>query len=165
MFDSVNGFSRSAFACLHVLICLSVLSLSVADAQSRGTTLEAHTAVDTLGFTVGPRLFTAPVLDSLIEAGVHVDTLVVYPPTIYVTEGGSYKLADMYVTAIDSEGKLVQKAPLTLELKSFNCSFGTDRIVGFRPGKSTMRVTSLLPRKGGKTRTGVEIAVEVTPWP
>ena len=38
-------------------------------------------------------------------------------------------------------------------------------LMGFRRGTSRMRITSLLPRKDKKTRTGVEISVVVTPWP
>lgn len=132
---------------------------------SSQTKLQAHTAIDTLGFTVGPRLFKQAAVDSMASADGHVDSLVVYPSSIRVTEGGSYELKQLYVVAIDSGGQSVPGAPLELELKAFNCTLGTERIMGFREGTAKLRITSLLPRKGGKTRTAVEIDVEVTSWP
>jgi hypothetical protein len=59
----------------------------------------------------------------------------------------------------------LREHPLSLELKAFNCTLGTERIMGFRKGKAAMRITSLLPRKGKETKTAVEIAIEVTAWP
>lgn len=150
---------------MHILVTLLLLLSTTASAQSRGTILQAHTAVDTTRFTVGPSLFSKTVLDSMIDADNHVDSLVVYPAVIRVTEGGSYELKNLYVLAIDSKGAPVAGAPLSLELKAFNCTFGTERIMGFRQGKATMRITSLLPRKGKETMTAVDIAVEVTSWP
>ena len=148
-----------------LVITLLLLLPTGASSQSRGTILQAHTAIDTTRFTVGPSLFSRTVLDSMIKADNHVDSLVVYPSTIRVTEGGSYELKDLYVLAIDSKGAPVSGAPLSLELKAFNCTFGTERIMGFRQGKATMRITSLLPRKGKDTKTAVDIEVEVTSWP
>jgi len=114
-------------------------------ARKRGTILQAHTAVGNTRFTVGP-----------------VDSLVAYPSRIRVTEGGSFELKNLYVVAIDSKGKTVPRAPLELELKAFNCTLGTERIMGFRRGTATMRITSLLTRHDKETKTAVEIAVQVT---
>lgn len=146
---------------LSILIGI-ILTTGLVRAQTK---LQAHTAVDTLGFTVGPRLFGKAELDSLTKAGAHVDSLVVYPSTIRVTEGGSYELKNLYVIAIDAQGQRVPKAPLELQLKAFNCTLGTERIMGFREGQAKLRVISLLPRKEGKTRTGAEVDIEVTKWP
>ena len=145
------------FAILLLLLCTT-------DTPGQ-TKLQAHTAVDTLGFTVGPRLFQKSEVDSLIRTDAHVDSIVLYPGIVRITEGASFDLKDMYVLAIDSQGDLVQKAPLELELDAFNCTIGTERIMGFRVGTARLRITSLLPRKDGKTRTGVDIGIEVTPWP
>ena len=147
------------------LLLLVALSLTTVSAQKRGTILLARTAGGAVRFTVGPNLFGSVEIDSLIRADVHVDSLIVYPPIIRVTEGGSYELKKLFVLAIDSKGIPVAKAPLELELNAFNCSFGLDRIMGFRRGQAKMKIISLLPRKEGKTKTGVEITVEVTPWP
>ncbi len=150
---------------MPTLILLFAVFLTPAPAQTRGTVLQAHTPFARTAFTIGPNLFKQSDLDSLTKAGIHIDSLVAYPSTIYVTEGGSYELKQLYVLAIDSQGKPVGKAPLELELKAFNCTLGTERIMGFRSGKARLRISSLLPRKDGKTRKGVEIGVEVTPWP
>ncbi len=150
---------------MRILLTLFVLALT-AHAQQRLQRLEAHTpATDTSRVIVSPRIFTAPELDSLIKAGNHVDSLVVYPARIYVTEGGSYKLNQLFVLAIDSAGQRVYRAPLAIELASFNASLGTEGLFGFREGTANLRITSLLPRKGGKTSVGVELDVIVTPWP
>ena len=142
-----------------------LLLIPLCGTVSSQTVLQAHTAIDTLGFTVGPRLFQQTHIDSLAKADVHVDSLIAYPSTIRVTEGASFELNKMYVIAIDSGGQRVPGAPLQIELKAFNCTLGTERIMGFRRGTAKLLITSLLPRKEGKTRTGVEIDVEVTPWP
>ena len=149
------------------IVCVSawVVILLLPQSTSAQTILQAHTPVDTLGFTVGPNLFTKSDLDSLVKADVHIDSLVVYPSVIRVTEGGSFQLKNMYVIAIDSKGERVTRAPLELELNAFNCTLGTERIMGFSRGKARLRITSLVPRHDKKTRTGVEIGVEVTPWP
>lgn len=149
---------------MQILLFLVAIGLTSTSAQKRGN-LQAHTAVDTVGFTVGPLLFESWEIDSLIKADVHVDSLVAYPATIRVTEGGSYELKNLFVLAIDSKGAPVARAPLVLELQAFNCTFGTDRIMGFRRGTARMRITSVLPRKDKKTRTGLEISVVITPWP
>ena len=150
---------------MQILLLFLAISLTTASAQKRGTVLQAHTAVGNLGFTVGPRLFPKSEIDSLIKADVHVDSLVVYPSAISIIEGGTYELKNIYVLAIDSKGAPVARAPLELELKSFNCTLGTERIMGFRRGTARMKITSLLPRKDKKTKTGVEISVVITPWP
>lgn len=148
-----------------VLIILSLLLQTTAPAQKRGTVLQARTAVGRMGFIVGPSLFKKAAIDSMVAAENHVDSLVVYPSIIRVTEGGSYELKKLYVLAIDSKGAPVAGAPLSLELKAFNCTLGTERIMGFRKGTASMRITSLLPRKGKETKTAVDIAIEVTAWP
>ena len=147
------------------IVSITLLVLTLGCPTGAQTILQAHTAVDTLGFTIGPKLFQQSELDSLAKAKVHVDSLIVYPRTIYVTEGASFELKDMYVIALDSEGKQVQKAPLEVRLSAFNCTLGTERIMGFRRGKATLQVISLLPMKQGKTRTGVEVGIQITPWP
>jgi hypothetical protein len=93
------------------LIILSLLFQTTAPAQKRGTVLQARTAVGRVGFIVGPSLFAQTAIDSMIEAESHVDSLIVYPSTIRVTEGGSYELKKLYVLAIDSKGAPVAGAP------------------------------------------------------
>ena len=137
-----------------------------AHAQERVQRLQAHTpATDTSRVVIAPRIFGASELDSLIKAGEHVDSLIVYPPAIYVTEGGSYELNQLYLLALDSMGQRVYRAPLRIEVASFNASLGTERLMGFREGQANLRITSLLPQKGGKTNVGVEISVVIMPWP
>jgi hypothetical protein len=143
-------------------LCIALLIGGSAWTQ---TILQAHTPVGTLGFTVGPRLFSKAVIDSLAKADHHVDSLVVYPSTIRVTEGGSFELSKLYVLAIDSKGERVTKAPLELELKAFNCTLGTERIMGFRQGSAKLQIRSLLPRHDKKSKTAVEIGVVITSWP
>jgi len=148
------------------ILALLFLSLAGVRAQENGQRLEAHTpASDTSRVVVSPRIFTAPELDSLIEAGNHVDSLIIYPPRIYVTEGGSFELNQLYLVALDAMGQRVYRAPLRIEVASFNASLGTERLMGFREGQTSLRITSLLPRKGGETSVGVEIDVFITPWP
>ncbi|MEE2754016.1 MAG: hypothetical protein VX910_08550 [Candidatus Latescibacterota bacterium] len=150
---------------MTALLLLLTMSLTNASAQTRGTLLQAHTAVDTIRFGVGPKLFPKTEIDSLIKANVHVDSLAVFPSLIRITEGGSYDLKNLYVIAIDSKGGRVTKAPLELELNAFNSTLGTERIMGFRRGTAQMRITSILPRHDKKSRTNVEITVVVAPWP
>ena len=148
-----------------VTVLLAVLAIE-AHAQQGTQRLEAHTPMnDTSGVVISPRIFTALELDSLKKSGNHVDSLIVYPPTIYVTEGGSYELNKLYLLALDSAGQRVYRAPLTIEILSFNVSLGTERLMGFREGTANLRITSLLPRKGGEASVGVELNVVVTPWP
>ena len=150
---------------MTALLLLLTISLTDASAQTRGTVLQAHTAVGTIRFRVGPKLFPQTEIDSLIKANVHVDSLSAFPSLISITEGGSYDLKNFYVIAIDSKGGRVAKAPLELELKAFNCTLGTERIMGFRRGTARMRITSILPRHDKKSKTSVEVVVVVTPWP
>lgn len=150
---------------MTALLLLLTLSLTNTSAQTRGTVLQAHTAVDTIRFGVGPKLFPKAEIDSLIKANVHVDSLVAFPSLIRITEGGSYDLKNLYVIAIDSKGGRVTKAPLELQLDSFKCTLGTERIMGFRRGTARMQITSILPRHDKKSKANVEIAVVVAPWP
>lgn len=149
----------------RILIGVFLLLVAVghANAQAR---LEAHTpATDTSKVVVGPRIFTAPELDSLKKTGAHVDSLIFYPPYIRITRGESYDLTKLFILALDAEGKRVYRAPLTIEMDAFIASLGANSVMGYSEGKARLRIISLLPRRGKDSSAAADLEVEVTPWP
>ncbi len=131
-------------------------------AQSRPQRLDAATpASDTSRISINPRVFTSGRLDSLMEAGVRVDSLGAYPPKIWILEGGSFELRDLHVRAADADGNVVYGAPITLELGSMVATLGLDRIMGYRPGEAELTISSVLPRRDGESTATTVVDIEV----
>lgn len=95
------------------------------------------------------RLWTAPVLDSLMRAGVRVDSLHVAPDEIHLRRGERMPLTRLRVIALDSLGHTIPGAPIVLEAGSGAIVLTYKHVVARTPGLATLRVRSLLANESG----------------
>ena len=103
------------------------------------------------------RAHTAPSLTEWTNSGLTVDELEVTPRSLDVRAGDPLPLDQMQVFALDPNGRVVERAPLSFSLEGSDAIFdfegyrtyGTE-ILTTGSGRATIWVESLLPTTSGK---------------
>lgn len=93
-----------------------------------------------------PRLFSAPVLDSLQRIGDVPATFVVTPDTIILAAGEAVPLTRLGFDARNAEGEQLPSLPILLTLDTDIAAIEADSLRGVRPGESVLWVRSLVGR-------------------
>ena len=137
---------------LIVVAALCTTACAPGDAGLEATRIEGRTAAVTNGAALyAHRLWTAPELDSLQRAGVHVDSIGVARHELRMRVGDRVALATLDVVAFDSSGRAVPAAPIVLETDSTLIVTLTPLdVVARAAGRSRMRLRSLLPSSNGR---------------
>jgi hypothetical protein len=135
---------------------------------------------DYKGIKTGYRMWTLPVIKEMLTK-IHINSMEVHPVKIEIRVGEVYSLKNLRVVARDEDGKIVANTPIALSYSQYvlcydDCNQGWEEVEprvieienrhdeanlirGLRPGKTEIRIDSLIHRRDG---TCPSILVDLT---
>jgi hypothetical protein len=142
------------------ILCIALLASSAAVTAAETSWFsfaEAFTPRHGQVLEVAYRVYTAPMLTDILDSGVLVERLEIWPAEIHVGTGATFSLQHLQITAFGPDGDIQEHVPLTLDLEGpadlldFEdfISFGHD-IRATRPGQAKIWITSLVPSQSGE---------------
>jgi hypothetical protein len=142
------------------LLCISLLTSfgAVTAAETSWFSFaEAFTPRHGQVLEVGYRVYTAPMLTEILDSGVLVERLEVWPAEIRLQAGATFSLHHFQITAFGPDGDIQEHVPLSLDLEGPGdlldfedfITFGND-IRATRPGQARIWITSVVPSESGE---------------
>ncbi len=156
--------------CVQATLALVLLTtLPLIGQEPRFSSIAEGFSSDEGPIEVGYRAFTAPQLQEMISGGLRVESIAVLPAVFRLQVGERRSLREIRMTARDSEGETVARAPFSVGLEDVipaivsleELRVNGHEIEGIRAGESRLRFMAAIPRDDGTSATSM-IRIVVT---